>query len=328
MTDKLVSVIIPTYNRSNLIRETIATVLNQTYQNFELLLIDDGSHDNTKDIIQSFKDKRIKYFFQAHTGLPASGRNTGLKRVQGDFIAFLDSDDLWFPRKLEIQVKLLNKMPNILLIATNGFFFPKKPHKKVLELKKNTLLSFRQLLENNIIINSSVLMKKAVFSKIGLLDESQNLKYGEDYDYWLRLLKFKDNSILIIKNILVKYRDTTNKMINLYKNPNFFIKKYRILSHIFEKHKDLEKNYVSDLLRDLLFNYQISKIREEIIIKRKGIFKILKIKSLKIDKKLFFFLDFLIIKFKLLYLIKKVKIFNRIVNYFKILIFKFFKVIH
>ncbi|MFX1502247.1 MAG: glycosyltransferase family 2 protein, partial [Promethearchaeota archaeon] len=221
MINKLVSIIIPTYNRGNVIRETITSVLNQTYQNFQIFIIDDGSNDETTNIVQSFNDKRIKYIFQTHSGLPAKGRNTGLKKIKGEYVAFLDSDDIWFPRKLEIQINLFEKNPNILLIATNGVLFPTKLNMKVIPLKKNIKISFKQLLEKNIIINSSVLFKKEVISMVGLLDENINLKYGEDFDYWLRILRFKDKSILIIKNILVKYRENTESLFNLYNSPYF-----------------------------------------------------------------------------------------------------------
>lgn len=325
MNNKLVSIIIPTYNRGNIIRETITSVLNQTYQNFQVFIIDDGSTDNTKSVIQSFDDKRIKYVFQNHSGLPASGRNTGLKQINGDYIAFLDSDDLWFPRKLEIQINLFEKNPNILLIATNGVFFPTKLNMKVLPLKKNIKISFRQLLEKNVIINSSVVLRKEVIASIGLLDENRNLKYGEDFDYWLRLLRFKDNSILIIKNVLVKYREDTKSLFNIYNNPQFFLKKYRILTQIFEKHKDLHKHHLEKLIREIFCNYRISIIRKEIIAKRTGFFTILKNNSLKVNQKLKLLIGYLIFKFELPNFIKKVKFLRSKFDYFKNLIFKLFK---
>ena len=322
MEEKLVSVIIPTYNRGDLISETIVSVLNQTYQNFEIFIIDDGSIDNTKVLVQSFNDERVRYIFQEHSGLPASGRNTGIKHAIGDYIAFLDSDDLWYPQKLEIQINMLKKYPNILLISTNGVYFPSKLDIKVLPIKNDTEITFRYLLENNIIINSSVLMRKKVTDKIGLLDEDNKLKYGEDYDYWLRLLKYKDNSILILKNILVKYRNTTNDLINLYRNPQFFLQKYRIISHISEKHKDINNGRFKEKLRKLLYNYKISKEIGEIVKKKHTVFEILKNKSIKVDKKLFFLIEYLFSNFKLINFMKKARIFRNKKDYLKILLYK------
>ena len=104
MQEKLVSVIIPTYNRSSFLKEAIQSVLNQSYNNFEIIVIDDGSEDETEKVIQSFNDSRIKYLKREHTGSPAFIRNQGMKIAKGEYIAFLDSDDLWFPHKLKMQI--------------------------------------------------------------------------------------------------------------------------------------------------------------------------------------------------------------------------------
>ena len=104
MEDPLVSVIIPTYNRAGVIKETINSIINQTYSNFEIIIVDDGSTDNTGDIIKTFQDDRIKYYWKKNTGLPSKARNVGLKHVNGEFIAFLDSDDIWLPKKIETQL--------------------------------------------------------------------------------------------------------------------------------------------------------------------------------------------------------------------------------
>ena len=322
MNDKIVSIIIPTYNRANCIRETITSVLNQTYQNFEIIIIDDGSIDNTKEIIQAFLDERIKYIFQEHNGLPASARNKGLKLAKGEYIAFLDSDDLWFPQKLKIQINFMKENPSILLVATNGLIFPLKPNMKVLSLKNNIKISFKELLQNNIIINSSVMMRKNVIQIIGFLDESFVLKYGEDYDYWLRLLNLKDNSILILKDILVKYRDSKNSRISLYKDPSFFKQKYRIKSYIYRKYNSLYQNDTDKLLRELLYQYKISIIRKNIITKKISLLKLLRDNKLKTSSKLLFLIDYLIYKFNIPNLIVKIKIINNKIDFLKILIYK------
>ena len=322
MNDKIVSIIIPTYNRANCIRETITSVLNQTYQNFEIIIIDDGSIDNTKEIIQAFLDERIKYIFQEHNGLPASARNKGLKLAKGEYIAFLDSDDLWFPQKLKIQINFLKENPSILLVATNGLIFPLKPNMKVLFLKNNIKISFKELLQKNIIINSSVMMRKNVIQIIGFLDESSVLRYGEDYDYWLRLLNLKDNSILILKDILVKYRDSKNSRINLYKDPSFFKQKYRIVSYIYRKYNALDQNDTDKLLRELLYQYKISIIRKNIITKKISLLKLLRDNKLKTSSKLLFLIDYLIYKFNIPNLIVKIKIINNKIDFLKILIYK------
>lgn len=102
-----VSVIIPTYNRAHTIKRAILSVLNQTYQGFEIIVVDDCSTDNTREVIEKFGDKRIRYIRKkANKGAAAAG-NTGIKAVRGEYIVFLDSDDKWLPNKLDEQIKVL-----------------------------------------------------------------------------------------------------------------------------------------------------------------------------------------------------------------------------
>lgn len=146
--ENLVSVIIPTYNRSDLIKETINSVLNQTHKNFELIIVDDGSTDNTKTVIESFKDNRIKYILQKHIGLPATGRNNGINIAKGDYIALLDSDDQWLPKKSEKQSEFMEKNPDILLIASNGYIFLLNKVLTGNHYWRNKKVSFRKLIKN------------------------------------------------------------------------------------------------------------------------------------------------------------------------------------
>src|SRR5687768_5708706 len=109
MVSPLVSIIIPTYNRENLIGESIQSVLDQTYTNWELIIIDDGSEDGTHQVVTGFRDKRISYYLIAHCGIFGKVRNEGLRRSNGKYVAFLDSDDLWCEDKLQVQVDLMNQ---------------------------------------------------------------------------------------------------------------------------------------------------------------------------------------------------------------------------
>ena len=105
----LISVIIPTYNRNESLKRCIQSVIFQTYQNFEILVMDDGSTDGTKEIVTDFNDPRIIYEWDDNWGGPAKPRNRGIKKSSGEFIAFLDSDDWWLPKKLEESVVVLEK---------------------------------------------------------------------------------------------------------------------------------------------------------------------------------------------------------------------------
>lgn len=122
MTDGLVSIIMPSYNTGNYIAESIQSVLNQTYENWELIIVDDCSTDNTDEIVASFKDERIKYFKNETNSGAALTRNRALREAQGEWIAFLDSDDLWMPEKLERQIKFMEK---------NGYVFSYHEYEKI-----------------------------------------------------------------------------------------------------------------------------------------------------------------------------------------------------
>lgn len=116
---ELVSVIIPTYNRAHLVSDAISSVLKQTYKNYEILVIDDGSTDETEHVIKHFNDK-IRYIYQENKGAGAA-RNRGLKEAKGSYIAFLDSDDLWLDFKLELQVAIMVKLPEIGLLSSDFY---------------------------------------------------------------------------------------------------------------------------------------------------------------------------------------------------------------
>ena len=104
--EDLISVIIPTFNRKDFIWAAINSVLIQTYINYEIIVVDDGSTDNTSEIIRNYKDNKLKYFKIPHSGISAKVRNYGISQAEGKYIAFLDSDDIWMPKKLEKQISI------------------------------------------------------------------------------------------------------------------------------------------------------------------------------------------------------------------------------
>jgi len=284
MEKNLVSVITPTYNRGELFKETIQSVLNQTYHNFEYIIIDDGSTDNTKEIVQSFQDKRIKYINQQHVGTPASGRNNGIRIAKGEYIAFLDSDDVWFPQKLEIQLNEFQKNAEILILATNGIIIPLQPYRKYLSIKKDLVVSFRDLIINkkNPIINSTVLIKRTAIEAVGLIDEEPFLRASEDFDYWLRVLKYRDNSILILKQILVKYRAHSSSItIDMFTNADFFKKLYKRLVYIRGKYKKYDPEALNVKIRETLYQLRVFKTKESLFQRNINIFYVLNDKFLK-----------------------------------------------
>ena len=119
----LVSIIMPTYNRAEYIIQTIASIRRQTYTKWELLVIDDGSDDETEEKLAAEKDKRIMYLKTKHTGIGGRLKNMGLENAKGSLIAFIDSDDLWHPEKLALQVKAMNDYVDTSFSVTGGYNF-------------------------------------------------------------------------------------------------------------------------------------------------------------------------------------------------------------
>ena len=189
----LVSVIIPTFNSEGFIKETINSVLRQIFQNFEIIIVDDESTDNTVSILKelSTKDKRIKYYQIPHTGRPSVPRNYGVEKSIGKFIAFLDADDIWVKNKLEKQFNEFKKHPENILVYSMSVTFGDvnlfSPYYEVLPLLYKVCKTKKDLItKGNSITCSSVLIKKEYFQKTEGFDEDPKLQI-EDYDLWIRL---------------------------------------------------------------------------------------------------------------------------------------------
>ncbi len=188
-----VSVIIPAYNCASRIPRTINAVLSQSFGDWELIIIDDGSSDNTREVVNTFvkKDSRIKYFYQENSGGPARPKNLGLRKSQGEFIAFLDHDDEWVSEKLEKQLTYFNNKENIGLVASNALIVNEVDGSTLEHTMPKNVLPIVTLLERNLIFCSSgVIVKRKVFEKVGFFDE--NFKLGDDWDMWLRISIYFD----------------------------------------------------------------------------------------------------------------------------------------
>jgi glycosyltransferase involved in cell wall biosynthesis len=176
----LVSVVIPTYNRPQYVTQAIDSVLNQTYPNIEVLVINDGSTDNTLDVLASYKD-RIRIVTKQNAGLSAA-RNTGIRESRGELIAFLDDDDRWLPHKLTVQAPLFAD-PKVNLVHTAGHFFDESNGWENIQFFGD--VDFHDVLDMKIIYVQSVIARKTVFDDIGFFDEA--LRSCEDVDMWLRI---------------------------------------------------------------------------------------------------------------------------------------------
>lgn len=199
--EKLISVIIPVYNRPNLIKRAIDSVINQTYKFFEIIVIDNGSTDNTADIVEK-NYKSVNLIRQNHTGV-ASARNKGIINSKGKYIAFLDSDDEWLPEKLNIQIKDFFNNQNCKISHTDELWIRKGM--KVNKPKKYEKFGgyiFSRCLDVTMVGTSTVMLKKEVFNEVGMFDEK--MPVCEDNDLWLRIaLKYEFN--FIKKQLTIKY---------------------------------------------------------------------------------------------------------------------------
>ena len=180
-----VSIIIPTFNRSDYITTALDSVLAQTYKDYEIIIIDDGSSDDTKEVLKPYQDN-IHYFYHDNKGIPAT-RNKGIREATGDFIAFLDSDDYWLPEKLERQIECFCKNSHYGMVATrcSSITPDGRLRKKNRPGKSGWVLI--DLFKANFIRTSSAMIKKECFEKVGLFDES--LPECEEYDLWLRITR-------------------------------------------------------------------------------------------------------------------------------------------
>lgn len=185
-TADLVSVIIPTYNRAGFLSEAIGSVLNQTWQAIEVIIVDDGSTDNTQEIVSMFKDSRIKYFYRIHNGSIGNLREFGIDQGKGAFLAFLDSDDYWLPDKLEVQMQLLARYPQAYFCLTHGEQFGPEaiPPPPMERLFVGNILKAQLIEERFVIYPSTLLFKRSSIEKISALD---SVVHGGDVFFFFRL---------------------------------------------------------------------------------------------------------------------------------------------
>jgi glycosyltransferase involved in cell wall biosynthesis len=193
----LVSVIIPTYNMARFVSEAVRSVLEQTYPKYEVIVVDDGSTDATKDELDKFGDQ-IRYLHQDNRG-PSAARNLGIKIARGEYICFLDSDDLWLPNKLIVQHDFMERNHDIDFVFSDHeefnaekivlrSFFAEKVFRVEITSQIPVQEAFRKLVIENFISTPTVMVRKVCFEKVGLFDES--LSSVEDRDMWLRIAAY------------------------------------------------------------------------------------------------------------------------------------------
>ena len=201
MDTDLVSVIIPTFDRRSMVGDAVESVLKQSHSRYELIVVDDGSQDGTVERLQRY-GSRITVLSQPHRGV-AAARNSGARWSGGRYLAFLDSDDLWHPNKLETQISVMNRNPSVQICQTEEIWVrngvrvnPKKRH------HKPSGDIFRASLDLCLVSPSAVMMTRELFMRLGGFDETFDV--CEDYDLWLRIAV--DTPVLLIPEPLVVKR--------------------------------------------------------------------------------------------------------------------------
>lgn len=243
----LVSIVIPTYNRAHTIQKAIDSLLTQTWQDFEIIIIDDGSEDNTLQIIDDIreKDPRIRYFRQTHRKGANAARNRGVREAKGKYIAFQDSDDQWLPNKLSVQMDAI--LTTGIQAAFTAFWRirgRKRTHipKKNRQIKSGIHSFHEELLKGNFITLPTFVVEKGLFRQAGGFDE--DLSRLQDWEMFLRLSSLTD-FIYIDQPLLNAYlgNDNITSKRHLYRNSlEFIIKKHR---------KDFEEHPVALVIQYL-----------------------------------------------------------------------------
>lgn len=232
----MVSIIIPVYNRPELLGRAVASVLDQTFQEWELILVDDGSTDGTRKLMRGIEGGRIRCLFQPHSGVSVA-RNRGICAARYPWIAFLDSDDYWRPRKLQVQLQVLGENPEYRIVHSDEIWIrrgrrvnPRKIHRKY------GGWIYRHCLPRCIVSPSSVLLHRDVLEEHGIFDES--LPVCEDYELWLRLFSRRP-ICLVPEALMVKTGGHSDQL----SRSTWGMDRYRV--------KALTKNFQSGLLTPL-----------------------------------------------------------------------------
>lgn len=252
MEKELISVIIPCYNSEKWIKECLQSVINQVYKNLEIIVVDDGSTDNTAQIIRNFTDNRLKYFYKKNEGASAT-RNFGIEQSKGNWISFLDSDDYWLPDKIEKQIQLtfsgydfiycdFNKIDeNGNLIDNSIDINPVLYNNQIKKMLLNT---------NKIAGGSSALLNKKIIKTIGLFNT--HIILGEDWEYWARAAwaNFKfgyiNEKLIYIRQNTLSVQNTSS--IKLWKNSTEAVFKS------FLKFPNINNKYKAIIYKNLALN--------------------------------------------------------------------------
>lgn len=256
-----VSVIVPTYNRREYVTQAVQSVLAQSYKDYELIIVDDGSTDRSQDSLQSYcqSDQRVKYFYRQHKGRSAA-RNYGLTVAEGRYITFLDSDDVYLPNKLEIQVEVLESRPDVDLVYCLHSFMDGEG-KPLPDLPTPSYRFSGRIypdivfFKGGIVTTPSVMVRRAAIRRAGFFDE--NMEICEDLDLWRRVAMYS-----IVEQIgerLVVVRTRAESKMPLWT----FLKARQVFyEKALSEDPMLTRNVRLDLYSELYFEYALASLRQ------------------------------------------------------------------
>ena len=267
----LFSVVIPTFNTATKINRALDSVLAQTYENFEILVMDDGSTDDTASVVGLYDSPKIIYRNDTNFGGPARPRNRGISLASGEWICFLDSDDWWTNDKLQNCFDVIDDKTDLIyhgmnIVSEESLFFRRKTTYSR-RLKSPVLIDL--LLNDNPIVNSSVVVRKSLLDSIGGINESPKLIAAEDYNTWLRLAQLTDHFLYLPANLgfylihskNISKRDMSEPYIESINEfcDSLNVQQLRVIeskaSYISGKHYYIEKEYkvaFSKLLKSII----------------------------------------------------------------------------
>jgi glycosyltransferase involved in cell wall biosynthesis len=247
-----VSVIIPTFNRGHLIDNAIQSVLNQTFRDFEIIVVDDGSTDNTREVVSKYKDK-VVYIFQENCER-SSARNKGIKQSSGQFITFLDSDDLYLSDKLKVQVESMEQNPDFGMSYSYSIWFDELG--RYLHTWRDTLNGWiypeMMLAKHNRIAVPSVMIRRSVIDTVGYFNEL--ISTCEDYEYWCRIAR--KYQVLLIKKGLVVINTKSQPSLDLFYN--YFNSTLSYYIAIFVSDRSIKEQMKRAIFTDLAVKYYLN----------------------------------------------------------------------
>ncbi len=248
----------PAYNAARFIGESIQSVIDQTYEIWELIIVDDGSIDDTKLVVSKYLyDKRIKYFFQKNAG-QASARNNGINKSKANYIAFLDSDDTWERDKLSKQIEYFENY-NIDLVYGPSYVINSNGERQILKMTPEVGIYSGQFLVNKLLLGSffipilTVMAKKNILIQIGLFNESKSIKNAEDFDLWLRIAS-KGCRMLCMSETLSNYRIHENQSTSIDTASTFQVIESLLLFK--EKNSKLSNIIIISILNKLIVYFK------------------------------------------------------------------------